>query len=179
MVFVSLGSTAENIEAGIDYLREPRSATVGSIHLIVIRPFPEAAVVTAPAKGISWVSADMIRDAQLHRRRDAQGSGRYSASCTARRPRNGLDPTITWIADERQSSCIGQLCVAKQIPDDVCGKHSAFGIIAGQEFDRAEPVIFVLPVRFNVVSSVHTFSLVESPSSRIHRPNSRYEQLSQ
>ena len=65
----------QNIGAGIDYLREPRSATVGSIHLIVIRPFPEAAVVTAPAKGISWVSADMIRDAQLHRRRDAQGSG--------------------------------------------------------------------------------------------------------
>ena len=50
--------------------------------------------------------------------------------------------------------------VAKQIADDVCGKHSAFGVIVGQEFHRAEPVIFVLPLRFNVALSVHTFSLV-------------------
>jgi hypothetical protein len=53
------------------------------------------------------------------------------------------------------------------IEQTVCGKHSTFVVIAGQEFDRAEPVIFVLPVRFNVVLSVHTFSLVESPFSRI------------
>jgi len=46
-VFVSLGSAAENIEAAVDYLRERRGARVGSIHLNVIRPFPEAAVVTA------------------------------------------------------------------------------------------------------------------------------------
>jgi pyruvate-ferredoxin/flavodoxin oxidoreductase len=44
-VFVSLGSAAENIEAAVDYLRETRSAPVGSIHLNVFRPFPEAAVV--------------------------------------------------------------------------------------------------------------------------------------
>jgi hypothetical protein len=72
-----------------------------------------------------------------------------------------------------------QLCVAKQIADDVCGKHSAFGVIAGQEFHRAEPVIFVLPRRFNFVLPVHTFSLVESPFSRIRGRDSRYEQLSQ
>ena len=48
-VFVSLGSAAENIEAAVDYLRERRGARVGSIHLNVIRPFPEAAVVTALA----------------------------------------------------------------------------------------------------------------------------------
>ena len=48
-VFVSLGSAAENIEAGVDYLRERRGAAVGSIHLNVIRPFPEAAVVKALA----------------------------------------------------------------------------------------------------------------------------------
>ena len=47
-VFVSLGSAAENIEAAVDYLREHRGAKVGSIHLNVIRPFPEA-VVTALA----------------------------------------------------------------------------------------------------------------------------------
>ena len=46
-VFVSLGSAAENIEAAVDYLRETRGITVGSIHLNVIRPFPEAAVVAA------------------------------------------------------------------------------------------------------------------------------------
>ncbi|HET6144604.1 MAG TPA: 2-oxoacid:acceptor oxidoreductase family protein [Candidatus Acidoferrales bacterium] len=46
-VFVSLGSAAENIEAGVDYLREHRNAKVGSIHLNVIRPFPEAAVLKA------------------------------------------------------------------------------------------------------------------------------------
>ncbi len=46
-VFVSLGSAAENIEAAVDYLRETRGSSVGSIHINVIRPFPEAAVVTA------------------------------------------------------------------------------------------------------------------------------------
>jgi pyruvate-ferredoxin/flavodoxin oxidoreductase len=48
-VFVSLGSAAENIEAAVDYLREHRTARVGSIHLNVIRPFPEAAVINALA----------------------------------------------------------------------------------------------------------------------------------
>jgi pyruvate-ferredoxin/flavodoxin oxidoreductase len=46
-VFVSLGSAAENIEAAVDYLRETRGASVGSIHVNVIRPFPEAAIVNA------------------------------------------------------------------------------------------------------------------------------------
>lgn len=46
-VFVSLGSAAENIEAACDHLRATRGAKVGSIHLNVIRPFPEAAVVDA------------------------------------------------------------------------------------------------------------------------------------
>ena len=48
-VFVSLGSAAENIEAAVDYLRERRAAKVGSVHLNVFRPFPEAAIVTALA----------------------------------------------------------------------------------------------------------------------------------
>jgi pyruvate-ferredoxin/flavodoxin oxidoreductase len=46
-VFVSLGSAAENIEAAVDYLRETRGASVGSIHVNVIRPFPEAVIVAA------------------------------------------------------------------------------------------------------------------------------------
>ena len=48
-VFVSLGSAAENIEAAVDHLRKTRGVRVGSIHLDVIRPFPERAVVTALA----------------------------------------------------------------------------------------------------------------------------------
>lgn len=46
-VFISLGSAAENIEAAVDYLRQTRNASVGSLHINVIRPFPEAAVVEA------------------------------------------------------------------------------------------------------------------------------------
>jgi len=46
-VFVSLGSAAENVEAAVDYLRQTRGASVGSIHANVIRPFPEAAIVAA------------------------------------------------------------------------------------------------------------------------------------
>ncbi len=46
-VFVSLGCAAENIEEACDYLREQRNAKVGSIHINVIRPFPEAAIVEA------------------------------------------------------------------------------------------------------------------------------------
>jgi pyruvate-ferredoxin/flavodoxin oxidoreductase len=48
-VFVSLGSAAENIEAAVDYLRARRDARVGSIHVNVFRPFPDAAIVAALA----------------------------------------------------------------------------------------------------------------------------------
>ncbi len=48
-VFVSLGSAAENIEAAVDYLREQDHASVGSIHVNVLRPFPEAKIVEALA----------------------------------------------------------------------------------------------------------------------------------
>ena len=47
-VYISLGSAAENVEAVVDYLRD-KGEKVGSIHLNVIRPFPEAAVVKAIA----------------------------------------------------------------------------------------------------------------------------------
>ncbi len=48
-VFLSMGSAAENIEAAVDDLREREGAKVGSIHLNVIRPFPEAAIIEALA----------------------------------------------------------------------------------------------------------------------------------
>lgn len=47
IAFLSLGSAAENIEAAIDHLRETRGAKLGSVHLNVLRPFPEAAVANA------------------------------------------------------------------------------------------------------------------------------------
>ncbi|MCP3913283.1 MAG: oxidoreductase [Actinomycetia bacterium] len=46
-VFISLGSAAENVEAAVDHLRETEGAKVGSIHVNVLRPFPEAALVDA------------------------------------------------------------------------------------------------------------------------------------
>ncbi len=48
-VFISLGSAAENCEAAVDHLRETRGAKVGSIHVNVIRPFPEQAMARALA----------------------------------------------------------------------------------------------------------------------------------
>ncbi|MDQ8199299.1 2-oxoacid:acceptor oxidoreductase family protein [Pelagicoccus enzymogenes] len=47
ITFLSLGSAAENIEAAVDHLRETRGVKVGSIHVNVIRPFPQAAIVDA------------------------------------------------------------------------------------------------------------------------------------
>lgn len=46
-VFVAMGSAAENIEATVDYLKETRGVDVGVIHVNVLRPFPEAAIVNA------------------------------------------------------------------------------------------------------------------------------------
>ena len=46
-VFVSLGSSAENLEAAADYIRETHSETVGVIHINVLRPFPEKVIIDA------------------------------------------------------------------------------------------------------------------------------------
>jgi len=46
VVFFSLGSAAENVEEAVDLLRS-EGELVGSIHLNVLRPFPEAAIVAA------------------------------------------------------------------------------------------------------------------------------------
>ena len=46
-VFISLGSSAENIEAVIDYIKSTRNEDVGGIHINVIRPFPEKAIINA------------------------------------------------------------------------------------------------------------------------------------
>ncbi|MBT3980806.1 MAG: 4Fe-4S binding protein [Bacteriovoracaceae bacterium] len=46
-VFLSLGSSAENIEAAIDYIKETHNDNIGVMHLNVIRPFPEKAIIEA------------------------------------------------------------------------------------------------------------------------------------
>ena len=48
-IFVSLGCAAENIEAGVDHLRDTRNASVGSVHINVLRPFPSQAVMKSLA----------------------------------------------------------------------------------------------------------------------------------
>ncbi|NOZ47839.1 MAG: oxidoreductase [Chlorobi bacterium] len=47
VVFIALGSAAENIEAATDYIEEKRSEKVGIIHINVVRPFPENAIINA------------------------------------------------------------------------------------------------------------------------------------
>lgn len=44
-VFVSMGSSAENIEAAIDYIRKRDGLDAGVIHVNVLRPFPEEAII--------------------------------------------------------------------------------------------------------------------------------------
>lgn len=48
-VFIALGSAAENCEAAVDHLRQTRGVKVGSIHVNVLRPFPEQAMARALA----------------------------------------------------------------------------------------------------------------------------------
>ncbi|MBE9504390.1 MAG: 2-oxoacid:acceptor oxidoreductase family protein [Proteobacteria bacterium] len=49
-VFVALGSAAENVEAASDYLKEKKGENAGVIHVNVLRPFPEKAIVKALGK---------------------------------------------------------------------------------------------------------------------------------
>ena len=96
-VFVSLGSAAENIEAAVDYLRETRGASVGSIHVNVIRPFPEAAIVAA-LKGKKNVIILERTDEALSRRQPAgpRHSHRAFQGRSRRRPSRGEGlPAIT------------------------------------------------------------------------------------
>jgi len=46
---VALGSAAENARAAVDYLKETRGEHVGVVHINVLRPFPEKAVINALA----------------------------------------------------------------------------------------------------------------------------------
>ncbi len=46
-VFLSIGCSAENIEAAIDYIKVKHKDEIGVIHLNCIRPFPEKAIIEA------------------------------------------------------------------------------------------------------------------------------------
>ncbi len=47
--FVCLGSAAENCHAAVDYIQKQHGEKVGVVHINVLRPFPEAAVLNALA----------------------------------------------------------------------------------------------------------------------------------
>jgi len=46
-VFLTLGCSAENIEPACDFIKEKYNDDIGVMHLNVIRPFPEAAIIKA------------------------------------------------------------------------------------------------------------------------------------
>lgn len=46
-IFVCLGSAAQNVAAVIDYLKETRGMNVGVLHVNVLRPFPDNAIINA------------------------------------------------------------------------------------------------------------------------------------
>ncbi len=61
-VFVCMGSAAENIEAAIDFIRARTGEEVGVIHLNVLRPFPEAAIIEALAGKTNVAVLERIDD---------------------------------------------------------------------------------------------------------------------
>jgi pyruvate-ferredoxin/flavodoxin oxidoreductase len=63
VVFVSLGSAAENIEAAVDYLRDQENASVGSVHINVLRPIPEAAIIKALTGKKTVIVLERVDDA--------------------------------------------------------------------------------------------------------------------
>ena len=90
-------------------------------------------------------------------------------------PSDGSDLDLSARSLTCQNARIRQLCVARKIAYDVRNRQWTFGTIARQESDRAEPVIFILSVRFNLILPVHTkgrlISTVQNSSRElaIHR----------
>ncbi|MBI1946856.1 MAG: 2-oxoacid:acceptor oxidoreductase family protein [Deltaproteobacteria bacterium] len=62
-VFLTLGSAAENIEAAVDWIEKTHGERVGSIHLNVLRPFPEAALARALAGKKNVIVLERVDDA--------------------------------------------------------------------------------------------------------------------
>ena len=71
-----------------------------------------------------------------------------------------------------------RFCITNQVPDYVDRKDPSLWIIGGQEFDDAEPVLLILPVRLKIVFKLRsqdrqtpfpTFSLNTRDTQTIHR----------
>jgi hypothetical protein len=58
-----------------------------------------------------------------------------------------------WHQDHRgiPARCVREICIADQVPDDLGSKEPSLRNIGGQEFDNAEPVLLILPVRPEIV----------------------------
>ena len=65
--------------------------------------------------------------------------------------------------------------MAEQIPDDIRGKHPSLWIVIGQEFDGAEPVLLILPVRLQSILAIRFQDRQISPFSDFTSQNSRYK----
>jgi hypothetical protein len=46
------------------------------------------------------------------------------------------------------------MLIGKQVANDVRAEKSGLRVISGQEFDRAEPVSFGLPICFEIILAV-------------------------
>ena len=55
------------------------------------------------------------------------------------------------IAEECQRASVREICITDEVPDYVGGKEPSLWIIGGQEFDDAEPLLLILPVRLEIV----------------------------
>jgi hypothetical protein len=81
--------------------------------------------------------------------------------------------TTVRIAKECQGACVREICIADEVSDNVGGKEPSLWIIGGQEFDDAEPVLLILPVRLEIVF-VLSFSRSPDPFPGVLVQNSRY-----
>src|SRR5208282_5797350 len=82
------------------------------------------------------------------------------------------------IAEECQRACVREICITNEVPNYVGGKEPSLRIIGGQEFDDAEPVLLILPVRLKIVFVLRsqdrqtpfpTFWLKTRDTQTIHR----------
>ena len=55
--------------------------------------------------------------------------------------------------------CVGQMCVATQVADDVRGKKPSLWVISRQEFDRADPIRLILPVWLKNILPIRSYAL--------------------
>ena len=76
------------------------------------------------------------------------------------------------IAEECQQACIGQMCVAAQIADDVRSEKPSFWVISRQEFDGVEPVRLIFSVWLQNIAAIRSQDR-QSPSFPASRVKTR------